>query len=447
MIASALLLTKYPSRSSQPVGTNFRDAQRPPKSTAKALPQPPALAGEGQRPVAAQQQPTLDDGVCCRPAKLEASSVSPPNDENSTLTTDDSGSPKGNSTSTEIMQATASPPHEQLSPAQRCCPRPDTVINWSAPVYLWTVGSSRLLRLRRPLPYFFRPSQIKKALAEEQFVLARIMINVIKASREFSACPAAINMLTSWEDALDRAKDTVEKAFDHSLDGTTGPLSALLTATPSPSRPGETTAGGTVFGTSCTESPQTPKLTVDLELGHGTIRTPSDDSDTQRLQEEIEVVIRRTPAIQKVTPPDRGELIRKASTAIKDARLSLFGSPAKRVGTTAKSMDPEPLTSLQSGSAYLYALVTPTKRMREMLETDAAVSPVRRSKRILERGQLPNQPLFSTLDEIPDLAQRGFLPNSAISIAQLPHKRDPSSLLPEDSPARPGKLPKPDKQA
>lgn len=425
------------------MGSNCRDSQRPLKG-AKAPLRPSASIGERRPPlVAQQQQPPISDDNSCQPSSPATGNVSASEDAKPTPI--DSGTLERNSTPTEAIQATAS----LLAP--RCC----LPIDWSAPVYLHTVGSPRLLRLRRPLPYFFRPSQIKRALAEEQFVLARIMINVVKVFREFSICPAAIKLSLSWEDALNRSASVVpiaSESINGAADGTISTLPAAISPS-SPSHPRETLAGA-AFGTSCTESPQTPKLAVDLQLDHHrTIRTPSDDdSDTQRLQEEIERVIRRTPAIQKVTPPDRGELIRKASTAIRDARLSLFESPAKKgSATTGKSLEPEPSTGLESGSAYLYALVTPTKRMREMLETDAAISPVRRSKRILERGQLPNsQPLFSTLDEIPDLAQRGFLPNSAINIAQLPHKRDPSSLLllppPPDSPARPNKLSKPDHQ-
>jgi len=133
-----------------------------------------------------------------------------------------------------------------------------------------------------------------------------------------------------------------------------------------------------------------------------------EEEECRKMAEEIEQIVRRTPALQRTTPPNRATLIAKAATAIKQT----FQTSDIKVEEKAE---------LKGGSVYLYAMVTPNRKVRELLQTDVAISPVRRSRRILEQTGEKKR-LFADLSEIEgDLAEYGYLPNKAINASVFAH--------------------------
>lgn len=293
-------------------------------------------------------------------------------------------------------------------------------INWNSPVYLH--HGKRLYRVRRPQLRLFCLAQVRKALKEGQTLLASIMLAVLSAEGQcrsqdprrvvgYWELRMQLSDLPQEQIVKEASRFISEASLNHVLSISTQSAVILPAAlTPPSARRQETPL----------ESPLTPELASNISLLPA--RTPElDDEETQRMRAEIDDVIRRTPAIQD-TPSKRPpiHLLEKALTAIKET--SLFGRDRHRHhadgGETA-----EGVSKLEGGSAYLYAMITPSKRLRGLLETDVAVSPVRRSKRLLERSNTPKEDLYERIDDIPDISSVGYIPNSHVDVLMHPRKK------------------------
>lgn len=278
-------------------------------------------------------------------------------------------------------------------------------LDWSKPVYLVSPGCpATMTRLQRPAVSLFRLSQIEAATARGARDLALVMLRVLAASRH------------------DPRYTTRKSAKFLSLCQDLG----LCTESQSSTTPHKKLLR------SASTMPTSPELSIPEPSEHlwRTPESPNDDQETQRLQAEVEDVIRRTPALQKVTPPQRSAIIDRAATAIKDS--SFF----QRLQPTSSTRRKDPTADVSnSGSAYLYALVTPGKKLREILDSSSAVSPVRRSRRIMNHvGPTGSSGLYEQLTDVPDLAAHGFIPNSSISTQlsdfkdHVRPKRDPAEI-------------------
>lgn len=278
-------------------------------------------------------------------------------------------------------------------------------IDWSRPVFLKTLSSC--IRVSRPSLQLFKLDHVEITIAKGHLEEARIMLRVVGAEKQCKRRDARF-LSKFWElykvlhpqEKPSNLKKMASKFIDEKVLETIFPASAeqddMVTDTPQKS----------FMSTMSNMSPMTPEITMPDSVFKAP-RTP-DDEETMRMQEEIDQVVRRTPILQKVTPPRRPVIIQKALTAIKETSI-YKGAMSKTV-----KADPES-TKSSGGSAYLYAMITPNKKMREMLETNAAVSPVRRSKRLLSADSPSKGGLYSHLDEIPNLAECGFIPNAAIA--------------------------------
>lgn len=295
-------------------------------------------------------------------------------------------------------------------------------IDWTKPVYLVTDNNlAAAVRIARPSVRLFRLAQIESAMARGEMEMAKIMLQVLAAP---GRCPR-----------MDVRGSSRFASLCRCLGLPMGYAVESIPHTPSISN--------------APNSPNSPELALpDMHLP----KTPSsadDEAETQRLQAEVDEVVRRTPAIQRITPPHRHSAITRAATALRETRvLQRLNSTATltRSDATWRGEGKDDLS--RSGSAYLYALVTPSKKLREMLDSDSAVSPVRRSRRILNRSShlaSANPPhsgtLYEQLTDVPDLAVRGFIPNSAISARSalfkdsVRGKRDPIDLTACRSPS------------
>ena len=164
-------------------------------------------------------------------------------------------------------------------------------------------------------------------------------------------------------------------------------------------------------------SPRTPELAISPNPQV----TPDDEHLTLKMQEEVEEVVRRTPAIQRTTPPSRAALFQQAASVIKGTEMDRVPSTAQKAVIT-KPLHGNRL-GVEGGSKYLYAMITPSKRMRTILDSEVAISPVRRSKRIFTTGGEEKPNLYSRLEDIPNLAQVGFLPNAALTNSMADNRR------------------------
>lgn len=292
-------------------------------------------------------------------------------------------------------------------------------INWNFPVYLQ--HGRRLHCLRRPQLRLFCLAQVRRVLEQGQFLLASIMLTVLGTEGQCRSQDSR-RCVEYWRLRMqlgDLPPEQIIQEASRSISGTS--LDQLLslstqstvmlpaTLTPSSSKRKETPL----------DSPPTPELKSAISLLSP--RTPElDDEETQRMRAEIDDVIQRTPAIQDTPckrPPTR--LLEKALTAIKET--SLFGRDHHRHRAGGKST--EGINKLEGGSAYLYAMITPSKRLRGLLETNVAVSPVRRSKRLLERGNTPKGDIYEKIDDIPDMSSIGYIPNSHVDALMHPRKK------------------------
>jgi hypothetical protein len=314
-------------------------------------------------------------------------------------------------------------------------PKETIIIDWSRPIFLQQ-GNGVLKRLTRPGLRLFRTSQIEKVLESNQFGLAQIMLSVLAAPKQCwrqdarrSAPYWQLYMKTYITESLETILKQASKYLSSEQIFILQNFDRFSSAPPrTPSR------------LEIPSSPKTPEITLPPESAPP--QTPEDDEVTRQMQAEIDDVVRRTPAIQQRTPPrNTAALLQKAVTAIKDTRLY-------RDRFTVKSNTQEPMPTVEGGSAYLYAMVTPSKRVRDMLETEAAISPVRRSKRLLEKNPTGHEQLFSKLDEIPNLAAVGFIPNAnVVEMPDTDHRRtrvkaDPHSLSLLGTPSKRVKQPR-----
>lgn len=289
-------------------------------------------------------------------------------------------------------------------------------INWNAPVYLW--HGRVLRRLRRPLPRLFRLAQIRDAMDRQQTLLASVMLAVLgtkgqcksrdaRYQAEYWRLKMRLLDLPQGQIVQEAAQFIPESLLSRLLPTATHDMSV---APPTPLAAGQ--QGGTPQ-----HSPLTPELPSDLLLPLA--RTPDldeEDEETHRMQAEIDNIVQRTPAIQD-TPSKRPQarLLDKALTVIKDT--SLFGRNRHRVRGESHG------AGLEGGSAYLYAMITPSKRLRGLLDTDVAVSPVRRSRRLLGRDATPKKDLYNKIDDIPDISSMGYVPNSHVDGVLHPKRK------------------------
>lgn len=152
-----------------------------------------------------------------------------------------------------------------------------------------------------------------------------------------------------------------------------------------------------------------------------TIRSVSSDTDLAKMRTEIEDIVTRTPGLGD-PPKGRSDLIDLAARAIEDlqsvhVRKNENANSGKRNAPELDNIDKASL-----GSSYFYTLVTPTKRVKEILQTESTASLVRRSNRIIARGFPSQHKLFQDLDEIEDLSEVGFLPSPSVGISPSKNK-------------------------
>lgn len=279
---------------------------------------------------------------------------------------------------------------------------------------MYLCAEGRLALIRRPAFCLFRLSQIEHLFSQGQADLAELMLYVVSAPGQ-SRCTDArftrkfwvLKMQTreSYQSVLDSAAYFLPPKELSLLQAAIRVEKVAAPQTPPPT---------TVAPASLPSSPRTPEITIPTLSGP---KTPSDNEEMQKMQEEIDEVVRRTPAIQGGLP-DRGDLLAKAATAIKDAKffersLSCVKKSFKTESRLLHSLDGT--EDQGGGSAYLYAMITPSKRLQNILESDSAVSPVRRSKRLFSKDTPNRELLYTNLDQIPNFAEHGFIPNSALS--------------------------------
>ncbi|PJF19457.1 hypothetical protein PSACC_00732 [Paramicrosporidium saccamoebae] len=278
------------------------------------------------------------------------------------------------------------------------------IIDWSKPVYLKTI--SGLVRVQRPHLRLFRFSQVEAAINTGLDLLAKIMLQVLGAPRQCKRFDARFcGRFWKLYKGLHAGKELSEiknAATDFLLKDVLDDLFPEVCPSSTPKKP-------SLSEPSTPNTPVTPEITLPAP---NVLQTPEDDEETRRMQAEIDQVVRRTPQIQKITPP-RPIVLQRALTAIKDTSLYRTAPVTGKVDGNLAD---------KGGSAYLYAMITPSKKMREMLETNSAVSPVRRSKRLISLHS-PNKNLYSRLDEIPNLAECGFIPNNAVNDCEISDQR------------------------
>lgn len=279
-------------------------------------------------------------------------------------------------------------------------------IDWSKPVYL--KQGNRYRRISRPAFRLFSLLQILACVQRGDIEIAKIMLSVIgtkgqcrtinaRYQTEFWKLMIALNPSIS-EQLIGEAKNYLTDVTSLTL---SSPLISLNT-------PKQTHSCDPISRTP--KSPDTPQFTIPVDDKDKSVllRTPDlEDEETKMLQNEINEVVRRTPALQDSS---------KRKTTLFDTMLPAIreSSLYKEMTTkTEKSVNnAKPLGNDLGGSTYLFAVVTPRKRLQNILDSKVAISPVRRSKRFLHGAPEKRQRLFECIDDIPDLASWAFIPNN-----------------------------------
>lgn len=246
---------------------------------------------------------------------------------------------------------------------------------WDRPLFCHTDAHSTLKKIKRPLIRFFKFSAIEELIQAGKKDLAGIMLVVLASQNQPKRHDAKQNprFWGLWE----------------KLDRTAHDLYSIIEAA---------SIRGKDLGSSTLECP--------AYYSQSRILGSSSDSEIVNLENEINEIISRTPVLQKCTPPPRDNrvLIEAANTI---AGTKFYDSLKMNHNNTKVGNGTE-------GSALLYAILTPKKRIQEELETNLVITPVRRSQRLLACSTRKSD-AFKDLSEIPDLEQMGYLPNPAIN--------------------------------
>lgn len=263
-------------------------------------------------------------------------------------------------------------------------------IDWSKPVFFKVKDSSPIRLWKRPR-LLFSLDVIQSTITAGQFQLASLMVCV---DRFYRQSPSILEELLSLEADVPRKVESPKT-----------PKSATEAKTPStPEIPNLPQL-----------EPQTPEL---------------DDPETEKLRSEIEEIVRRTPILQ-----DHSKLFERVMPIIQST--SLFSRLTNSDSKKKPIMPDKAEDNIERGSKYLYAIVTPKKRLRELLQAESAVSPVRRSQRLMSKRDSKDgrAQLFEDVEDIPETMKVGFIPNPTVqlnartSLLSTPKKskKDPSN--------------------
>lgn len=245
---------------------------------------------------------------------------------------------------------------------------------WDRPLFCHTDAHSALKRIKRPLIRFFKFSMIEELIKAGNNDVAEIMLVVLASQNQPKRHDAKQN-LKFW-------------GLWEKLGRTTHDLYSIIDEAP---------IRGKELGSPTLES---------AAYSQSRILGSSSDNEIVSFENEINEIISRTPVLQKCTPPLRNNrVLIEAANTIAGTR---FYNSLKMDHKNTK------VGSATEGSALLYAILTPKKRIQEELETNLVITPVRRSQRLLANSSRKSD-AFKDLSEIPDLEQMGYLPNPAIN--------------------------------
>lgn len=279
------------------------------------------------------------------------------------------------------------------SPDCRRIPMPD----WSKPVYWKSSADGRpsLRRVKIPMISLFTFKTIRSLINESFRETALLVLNSIESN-----CKSPI---PAFKDLVCRIRNKIT-------------VTRTITITPPrPSTPPSDDMPSLML---------TPKVT--RIINNLTSEEDQDDAEYDALERDIESIVQKTPGLRE-SPSEAKRRIAEAASYLKDLSQSCGGRGRYRGGRIDGDCDGKgshkkrkPADHLsEGGSSYIYSLVTPTKKMRTILQTDLAMSLVRRSQRLMDKTASAEESIIEGVD----LGKVGYLPNErAISLQASPRK-------------------------
>jgi hypothetical protein len=240
-----------------------------------------------------------------------------------------------------------------------------------------------------PVPHLrlFKADQVEKAIVYGKLDIARVLLETLMAPNQMLPNSAAL-------------KSTKLMQLKHRLE------ERLL-------------AGSSM------EDVPVPTLPVEEPNMHEDKELFEDLEAEELMQREIEEVIGRNSVALEITPP-QFRSVRKAATMILDndmmgsVRKRLFAAVEPPKTDYVRRTNRRLLPDGTKGTQIKFALLTPSKRVKEILHTDQVISPVRRSARHLE-GELVKDGKRCYFDSIGEFDMTnediGYLPNKAVDLS------------------------------
>lgn len=287
-------------------------------------------------------------------------------------------------------------------------PKPKwSLSHWlNMPVYLeyYQKATDSIVLERVPVPHLrlFKADQVEKAIVYGKLEMARVMLETMMAPTQMLPNSAAL-------------KSTKLIQLKHRLE------ERLL-------------AGSSI------EDVPVPTLPVEEPNKHEDRELFEDLEAEELMQREIEEVIGRNSVALEITPP-QFRSVRKAATMILDN--DMMGSVRKRLFAAAeppktdyvRRTNRRLLPDATKGTQIKFALLTPSKRVKEILHTDQVISPVRRSARHLEGEPLKDgkRCYFDSIGEF-DMTNEdiGYLPNKAVDLSDASCTATPTKKRPNN---------------
>lgn len=284
------------------------------------------------------------------------------------------------------------------------------VLDWKRPVYLKC--DSKLKRISRPKISFFKLSQVEFLFSSGNIKLAQMMMVVLSAPNQ----PQRMS-----SEYASKYTELVSLLFPQlstfKSNGMRTPLKLSHISSPSFKTIKVEVSSILKPSLSLDSSPHTPELknSTMMALCGRSSSFDTNYSDVKTMAMEIDDIIRRNHGIledvvQKIDSKNSENLIAKAASSLKEISAeNRFNSKLIYPRSELRRKSPP----MNKGSQFVFGLVTPSKRVRDELDSTAVISPIRRSMRIKN-----NEKYYENLNEIPNLSEHGFLPNPSIPLVR-----------------------------